>query len=344
MARPTAAENGTPAPPARDAAIDVLRGWAIIGVVVIHACGLILPAQAYFSAAYYFRWAVPVFICAYAYFAARPPAPGQTAAVIAGRYARLLWPFLFYSVLYAVVLGDARAPDPLATLWRYLRGDGWAGQYFFLILFQLVVLLPWLAGRRIPLAAVALSLAGLVVLLALLPAAWQASPALTAASDRLVVYWLPYALLGIYLRQNRERWLALLARMPRGLALAAWLACPLWLSFTYDPDWPTGPYLLPGVVAVSAAVFVLHPRALDGRSQARWAQPLAGLGRHSLVVFCLNPLCVWALQQTVLATPPAALPFAAAVVLAALLVVAICALCWAAGWLMRRAGWEAVAG
>ena len=60
MARPTAAENGTPAPPTRDAAIDVLRGWAIIGVVVIHACGLILPAQAYFSAAYYFRWAVPV--------------------------------------------------------------------------------------------------------------------------------------------------------------------------------------------------------------------------------------------------------------------------------------------
>lgn len=360
---PSPSSTGTRAAPVpaaaaqRDAAIDLLRGWAIIGVVAIHAAGLVLPAAAYFSIGYYFRWAVPIFICAYAFYGARAPtleAPESHrlrprgphawagpalrayAATVGQRLARLALPFLAYSALYAVALGDWQQPDAMATFWRYLRGDGWAGQYFFIILFQVIALLPLLARWRVPGTVLVAVFALYTAALPALPLAWQRWSWLPAASDRLVVYWLPYVLLGVYLRQNTARWQAALMRLPPAAALALLLAAPLALSATYDTDWPAGPYLLPAIALVSAAVYGLHERALQPLAHLAALRPLADLGRYSLVVFCLNPLLVAGLQHTSLAAWARGLPLPAALAAAAAVVFGICAVASAMGWALRR--------
>lgn len=331
------------APSGRDTATDLLRGWAIMGVVAIHACGLVLPAAAYYSVGYYFRWAVPVFICAYAFYGARPLAPGQYAAVVGQRYARVLLPFAAYSLLYAVVLGDVFRSDTLATLWRYLRGDGWAGQYFFLVLFQVIPLLPLIARWRVSLGAVLAGLALHAALLIALPAIWQHWSGLQAWSDRLVLYWLPYVLLGVYLRQNQAAWRERMARVPQAAAAALLALAPVWLSLTYDPAWPTGPYLLPAVGIVSAVLYVLHERALQPLAARRWAWAVAYLGRYSLVVFCLNPLFVHALQRTLAPGLFDGLALPAAAALALALVLLICAGASALGAALRRGPLRALA-
>ncbi|KAF1019256.1 MAG: hypothetical protein GAK30_03224 [Paracidovorax wautersii] len=346
----------------RDAAIDLLRGWAIVGVVAIHATGLVLPAASYFGIGYYFRWAVPIFICAYAFYGARVPDPGSLesprlrlrdtpaggglalrsyAATVAQRFARLALPFVAYSALYGVALGDWREPDVLATLWRYARGDGWAGQYFFIILFQVV---PLLARWRVPGAVVAAVFGLYTAALLALPWAWQQWPWLPAASDRLVIYWLPYVLLGVYLRQNTARWRAALARLSPSAALVLLLAAPLALSATYDPDWPTGPYLLPAIALVSAAVYGLHERALQPLARLAALRPLAYLGRYSLVVFCLNPLFVAGLQHTALAAWARGLPLPAALAVAGAIVAGICATASLVGGALRRSPLRGLAG
>ncbi|RMX08296.1 acyltransferase [Corticibacter populi] len=337
------ADSRLPTAAARDVRADLLRGWAIIGVVAIHAAGLVLPAAAYFAVSYYFRWAVPIFICAYAFYGSRPVAPGGYGDSVRQRAWRLALPLVCYSLLYFLVLGDWRQPHwqgMQATLLRYLRGDGWAGQYFFLILLQLIVLLPWLARWRIR-----GWLLGLVLLLysaglQWLPLAWQHWPWLRAGGDRLLPYWLPYALLGVYLRQNEERWQAWTERLPAGAAGALLLLVPLWLSLNHDIDWPTGPYLLPAVPLVAAGVYVLHRRALASMASSRVAAPLAWLGRYSLVVFCLNPLFVHGLQQAwpadVRQVWAATLPLPLAALLALAVVLGICLLASLVGAWMRR--------
>lgn len=57
------------------------------------------------------------------------------------RLKRLALPFLAYSLLYAALLGapDGFDLDHVAT--GHLGGYAWAGQYYFVVMFQLVPLL-----------------------------------------------------------------------------------------------------------------------------------------------------------------------------------------------------------
>lgn len=329
------------APPRRprDTDTDIMRGLAILGVVCIHACGLLLPADMYYGAAYYFRWAVPFFVGVFAYYAAGPIAPGTYVHTVWDRYRRLALPYAVYSLLYWFVLGDFRADDQPATAWRYLVGDGWAGQYFFLLIFQLIPLVPWLARCRLHGGVVIAVIVVSMAVTHMVPHAFARWPLLADLGDRPFLYWLPYVMLGVYLRQNATAWRNALTRIPTPWALVLLLGAPAFISTTRDPQSMTGPYLTMSVIAVSCLLLASYPAALKS-TRIPW---LATLGRNSLAVFCLNPLFVPILRK--LAGVPgfiAAAPPMLAAGMAIATVTFVCATCSTLGVLMRRAGLRAL--
>ena len=192
----------------RDHALDVLKGAAIIGVLIIHAdfTRFDPPTRATVGwLGWLFQWCVPAFFFAAGRLARHPTAPKAAARYVWARAKRLLVPYVAFTALYKLTL--------LANL---ARGTGewqwcWAGgpQLYFL---------PYLSSVA-AMAGVVVVLArgrsvGLVVAVGLAVAtAWLAQPTTATHGPHL-------ALVGLY----TGNYFAGLARAGWGIGAAAVLA------------------------------------------------------------------------------------------------------------------------
>lgn len=186
---------------ARDLRSDFLKGISIFGVLWIHF-GLPLSQL--------FKYCVPVFICIWAYFFELSILKKKDSgikvqyAIVAKKIWLLFIPFIFWSVLYSILLHsiDEWKSTPIHTIvGGWFGGYGWAGQYFFVILFQLTsifFLQREIVGRNnwklLVIGGVFINLATAYFLFDY----WL----IYALNDRLFVYWLPYLFLGIAFARN----------------------------------------------------------------------------------------------------------------------------------------------
>ena len=94
------------------------------------------------------RFCVPVFVALWAYYFERGLAerPAVGALDYYGRRTlRLLVPYAFWTALYLALShspADWRTTPLHTIVGGWFGGYGWPGQYFFLILFQLILVLP----------------------------------------------------------------------------------------------------------------------------------------------------------------------------------------------------------
>jgi len=276
---------------ARDPAGDALRAWAIMGVVVIHGLDLTLNASTFAWVSRYFRWAVPAFIVLSAYYTTLASSRQQRSPLLPwlkARYIKLLPPFVFFSVFYLLMFADLPNLTAKKLLTTHMAGYGWAGQYFFIVLFQLLPVIWFLAGRRIRPAAVAASMALGLVLYGWAPRGFEGSLLLRQWGHRLFVYWLPYCVWGVFLAQNKAYWMARVQALPAWLKTMLTLGLPMLMAVTPGPSGPNSPYVLPVVLMVSS---VYVPVCLGAFRTG--AGPLgAYLGQHAMAVFCLNPMFI----------------------------------------------------
>src|SRR5262245_57067738 len=186
---------------ARDATADYLKAAAIVAVVFIHT-----PGRGAGSVDEVLRFCVPVFVALWAYYfelgLARRPAE-KHLPYARDKFVRLLIPYLFWTAVYLPM----RHPpaDWPTTPWQvhldWWTGGGWPGQYFFIVLFQLIpfVLLtrrwagPWVVWALVAAGPVGYLIAEL---------AFLHDPALRWGGERLFVHWLPYAALGVGLARG----------------------------------------------------------------------------------------------------------------------------------------------
>lgn len=251
-----------------------------MGVVCIHAG---LP----YSDA--LRFCVPVFVAVWAFHYERGLARRERAWPYASqRFVQLLIPYAFWTSLYVLLLhplSDWRTTPVHTIIGGWFGGYGWAGQYFFVILFQLTWLVPILRNLVTPVSMWVVVTAG--VILNAIANYWLFDFRIVSGiNDRLFVYWLPYVFLGVAFARGfppSRRWLM--------LAAAALLAAPFEFEKLSALNQNMSVYLLTSVTIGSVALLLAagprFPHATFAReSQASWGNhAVQYIGQNSFAIF-----------------------------------------------------------
>lgn len=281
---------------ARSKKIDQIKGIAILGVIYIHVSGAFGYVDSYLHDVTYAlsRLAVPCFIVLFSYFFERKLIKDSHAIVYINRLYTLLIPFCFWSLLYFFITANLASVtlNQIKIITMYWSGYGWSGQYFFILLFQVILIFPVL--RRLAenktIRLLALLLTG--VLFVLNTYFYHLVPEIiTKISDRLIIYWVPYVLLGI-----------LMARIPlRGCKSKYFflivVLVPLEFFLCSMIDYTGSSYMRVSVLVVT---YVMLPVliSLPGHIKGRLGSMLSLLGRYSMGLFVLNPAIILFLGKT----------------------------------------------
>lgn len=240
------------------------------------------------------RLAVPYFIILFCYFLERKLIKDNHTIVYVSRLCTLLIPFCFWSLLYFIITADLSsvALNPTKIITMYWSGYGWSGQYFFVLLFQVIFLFPIfrLLAKYKTIRLLILSITGFLCI-------WNTyfyhfiPTIITKISDRLIIYWVPYILLGI-----------LMARFPQRACKSKWLFLTVILiPFEYMlnamVDDSGSPYLRISVLVVA---YITLPALMfiSGEIKGKLGSVISFFGVHSMALFVLNPLIILILEKT----------------------------------------------
>jgi surface polysaccharide O-acyltransferase-like enzyme len=303
--------------PERVAAIEILRGPAIIAVIGLHTSFPSLLGTSAHSPQWWVAatihlmtgFGVPLFIVL---SAAGMCSSGRTIDGFGGDYrafirrrAVLLLPgYVFWSIVTVLWLAPSRLRSPSALASIFFAGTADAQFYFVPLIFQLYLLRPLL---EIPARAVRRSAAAALVVVAggiLASAAWwklAAAGLVPRTPFPLLVHWLIYVALGIALATQREQ-LRRLARQPwlPVVALLAVVAAVVAMAAGFSAAVGPSPDLFGLMIAVMifrppqtayifvtiAALFLLALRY----EKSRGASALAVIGRHSYGIYLCHVL------------------------------------------------------
>ena len=320
---------------------DALKAFAIFGVIYIHCRNLAGESPPIEILGEIFRISVPLFIIIWAYFQERAYLAGRSPwSIIPSRFGALVVPFFAWSLLYFLLTSDWSTLTLRTAITRHWLGSGWSGQYFFIILFQLILVFPLV--RRLPAGTLSLGLMfGLFAVAFAVVDLFSWPSWIAKLSYRPFLYWLPYVLLGVHLARSPGRLL------PRGAAVLGALlivaeAGVLWRQAGFDSG-----YAKPGMLIGSglvAAAFLNREPALGRMSEALRPAILL-IGRNTMGIFLVNPLVSVVTAPAVarcidwhgFANPAGSLAMSLAIAAAVL------ALCLAATLTLRRlALWQVV--
>ena len=181
--------------------IDFLKSISIFGVVFIHSRNDNIISE---ITSELFRVAVPLFIVFFSYFLEKNLSSVSTKKeyndILKQKFFLLFLPYAFFTILYFFILNDLSLIKPRELITGYWSGYGWSGQYFFIVLFQLILVFP-LLQKIVNVKLIYIITISLFLYLIMSYIFWNLS-FVSKLSDRIFIYWLPYALLGILLHRN----------------------------------------------------------------------------------------------------------------------------------------------
>lgn len=205
------------------------------------------------------------------------------------RFYQLFIPFVFWSVIYFLLTADFKQLSITSIITKYWLGFGWSGQYYFIILFQLILLFPIIRLLSIKLSRFlpAIYLISLLLFILLAYSTWFQHSAIGKISHRPFFYWLPYTILGIIAAQKK----IFKFPLPLPIGILSIALVPLEIFFLHPQT--VSAYILPSIfistmLIISSIESVPHSTGIKTR-YADFISTIAGL---TLGIFCLNPLVV----------------------------------------------------
>jgi hypothetical protein len=280
----------------RLASADILKVIAITAVVFIHGSSLLSTCGAAFGFPAFIynltlmlRFCVPVFIFLWAYFQEKSTLKHGSFKLLYARFYVLLIPFFFWSFVYFILSADFKTLTLTTAITKHWTGFGWAGQYYFIILFQLTLLFPVLRwfSIRIGVSIPLLYVFSLIFYVLISYTGWLYIDAVGKIGDRPFIYWLPYVVLGItYVHKN-----IFPVKIPLILGMVFTALIPM--EFYFFNLREVGIYLHPGIFVAS---FILLSSLEVKISYAALSRPVTWaiqvIAKNTLAVFCLNPLVI----------------------------------------------------
>ena len=272
----------------RAIAPDALKATAIFAVVYIHASSLFIPNDAITGLVKIFRFCVPAFVITWAYFQERAYLRRPSwRANVPHRFFLVLLPFVVWTVFYSLLDTSFSPNGVMSYLSHEWAGYGWSGQYFFLILLQLIVLFPLLRLVAISRALLVAILAAYALAFGLLNSVSLPSW-LVKLSYRPFIYWLPHVMLGIYLARHRDERLPEIAGVG-GLLLIVAEALFAWPHPEFDDQYAK-PGMLIGSMLIAACV--LNRAEFNSSRPSLLTRMALLMGGSTMGIFVLNPLAV----------------------------------------------------
>ena len=278
--------------PARDLSIDALKSFSIFGVVFIHASWLLcdVTRTTDFLMAV-FRIGVPCFLVLWAYFVEKAILGGRDMRThLFKNFRRLFVTFVCWSNLYIFLNGDTTNLTAAKAITGYWMGNGWAGQFFFVVLFQLILLFPLL--RKILSRPFWLSATMLLVVCVYGFAEFCAAhipPALAKLGDLPFIFWIPFALAGIALARGGLQW----DRRWTWTALLV-IPCEYFLLIHFQNKYPS--YITLGVL-LGGILLCISVVGKQITSAGKVADLTHFIGSNTMTIFVANPLVISAVHQ-----------------------------------------------
>ncbi|WP_408648688.1 acyltransferase family protein [Tumidithrix elongata] len=280
----------------RNLIIDQIKGVGMLCVIFIHGSWLSgaqgIPHSVMSNLS---RIAVPYFIILFCYFTERSLIKSEKHNQInyyLKRFKSLFIPFFVWSLVYFLLRVDFTniLSNPIKIITTYWIGSGWGGQFFFIVLFQLIIIFPLLRKLAQNRVIVALTLAVTAILCIIQTYFLNIVPSiLVTINDRLVLYWIAYAFLGILMAHNvskhdTSKWLLMtIALIP--------------IESIFHNDTPS-PYLKLSILIAAYLTLPLLVSFSSSQIEGQIGKIISLFGKHSMSLFVLNPLIIILLEKT----------------------------------------------
>lgn len=273
----------------RNSNADFIKTVAIFGVVFIHGSSFLGSTEVINFIKDCFRFAVPCFIILWAYFFFKSYIKKNTLEKKQYRYDRFMHLFrvyLIWSLLYFGLTADWQNLRFQNIITTHFLGFGWAGQYFFLILFQLILIAPLLLviyKRKV------LRIATIVIVSFIYVIYGYYYEILSEFLEKIgikpFIFWIPYVFLGIHLSNLK------ISKVNK-----FWLFIPLLIGLEFFIieyfKKNHSVYITPMVLFASSflVVFVLNSNSFKFPDVIeKWIKFIAS---NTLVIFVVNPLLI----------------------------------------------------
>jgi surface polysaccharide O-acyltransferase-like enzyme len=282
----------------RMVAIDLLKTLAIFGVVFIHSNNENVITE-YISEM--FRFAVPVFVVFFTFFLEKSlsnvTSKQEYFSILTKKFYMLFVPYIFFTIVYFFILNDVSKIQPRDLITGYWSGMGWSGQYFFIVLFQLIIFFPLIQKlSNIKTKWIFfLFILNLLFYILMAYALWQI-PIISNISDRLFIYWIPYAILGILLYRNINYFKQFANAYVVILSL---MLIPLEFIVLDYYKFIHSPYVLPTVLIASVLIsiyFIVHNNLIASYMSEQVKNLSVYISKRTLGIFVLNPYFIFLLK------------------------------------------------
>lgn len=233
--------------------------------------------------------------------------------------------------------GDFTSLTATKAVTKHWLGYGWSGQYYFIILFQLVALFALIRYMSrllftFPLAMLAVSLMFFAVLTY---SPVFSIPAVEKMGDRPFFYWLPYVFVGILsARTQIQQKIA----MPPVVVVLLLLLIPVETYFCEKFGFGLSSYFFPSVFTGSIILFgSLMSSATDTSIANKKIQHLVSVvSQNTLGIFCINPLIIIAVGPMIKAHDIQLHFWGSTLVLPLISTLLIMAMCLLVIWILKR--------
>ncbi|MDR2407194.1 MAG: acyltransferase [Bacteroidales bacterium] len=274
---------------------DILKSISIIGVVFIHGASLLgCDSDFLLHTSEIFRFGVPCFIIMWAYFFEKSLVQKNKKArymYIKQRFMHHFIVFLIWSIIYFFLGVDWKNVTLTKILTTHFSGFGWAGQYFFIVLFQLTLLFSFLRYCYSNKIVRYIVLTCSIILYIMYGYHYSVFPEIIhKLGIRPFILWIVYVFAGIALAKNE------IPKIPKIFALLVFFIPIEFYVLDYFHLEHT-PYTMPSVLIGSIVLCTIMLQSTYIHIKKITLTLIAKIGESTMTIFITNSLIIIVLNK-----------------------------------------------
>lgn len=281
----------------RSISADLIKVLSIFGVVFIHGASLLgtnSDFQTYTSD--FFRFCVPCFIIIWAYFfekSYQKKKYNERKKYILTKFIHLFTVFFIWSCLYFLKLANWDTINLTKVITTHFSGYGWAGQYFFIILFQLLLLFPLI--RKIYNYKIMYYSLIIIIFCTYIYYGYfynTIPDSIKKIGNRPFIFWIPYVFIGISIANQKMKKIKIFNAF---ILFLIPIESFILNYFDYDHD----PYTTPGILLASILFSVAILQNPIKIKSERIGNIITFIGKNTMTIFVANPMVIIILNSMI---------------------------------------------